>query len=195
MAKKMMLKNNDLPLADLEFTIRTHNCLLSENIEMLGQLLKYTEIELLKIPNLGKKSLREIKNVLTSHGLQLSHEFIANKKVTIIEPEPIIKENIIYKDKVVFVDKIVEREKIVEKKIDKAVEVELPSLRKCIICDEPPVLEYNNSNFTIRCKICGLHVITTNNSWRENLFPFLYEAINSWYSFTSHLTLKENKDD
>ncbi|HIH2763186.1 MAG TPA: DNA-directed RNA polymerase subunit alpha [Candidatus Azoamicus sp.] len=55
----------------LELTVRSANCLKSENIYYIGDLIQKTEIELLKMPNLGKKSLTEIKNVLLKHNLNL----------------------------------------------------------------------------------------------------------------------------
>ncbi len=56
---------------DLELTVRSANCLKAESIHYIGDLVQKTEIELLKTPNLGKKSLSEIKNVLFSKGLTL----------------------------------------------------------------------------------------------------------------------------
>lgn len=55
----------------LELTVRSANCLKVENIEYIGDLIQKTEFELLKTPNLGRKSLNEIKDVLKQHGLQL----------------------------------------------------------------------------------------------------------------------------
>lgn len=55
----------------LELTVRSANCLKSENIYYIGDLIQKNEIELLKMPNLGKKSLTEIKNVLLKHNLTL----------------------------------------------------------------------------------------------------------------------------
>ncbi len=55
----------------LELTVRSANCLKSENIYYIGDLIQKSEIELLKMPNLGKKSLTEIKNVLLKHNLTL----------------------------------------------------------------------------------------------------------------------------
>jgi DNA-directed RNA polymerase subunit alpha len=51
--------------------VRSANCLKAENIYYIGDLIQRTEVELLKTPNLGKKSLTEIKDVLASHGLSL----------------------------------------------------------------------------------------------------------------------------
>lgn len=59
------------PIEDLELTVRSTNCLKAENIYYVGDLIQRTEVELLKTPNLGKKSLTEIKNVLASHTLYL----------------------------------------------------------------------------------------------------------------------------
>lgn len=59
------------PVDDLELTVRSANCLKAENIYYIGDLIQCTEVELLKTPNLGKKSLTEIKDVLGSHGLAL----------------------------------------------------------------------------------------------------------------------------
>jgi DNA-directed RNA polymerase subunit alpha len=59
------------PVDDLELTVRSANCLKAENINYIGDLIQRTEVELLKTPNLGKKSLTEIKDVLASHGLSL----------------------------------------------------------------------------------------------------------------------------
>ena len=56
---------------DLELTVRSANCLKAENIYHIGDLVQRTEVELLKTPNLGKKSLTEIKDVLASRGLSL----------------------------------------------------------------------------------------------------------------------------
>ena len=56
---------------DLELTVRSANCLKAENIYYIGDLIQKTEVELLKTPNLGKKSLTEIKDVLASKGLSL----------------------------------------------------------------------------------------------------------------------------
>ncbi len=57
------------PVDDLELTVRSANCLKAENIYYIGDLIQRTETELLKTPNLGRKSLNEIKEVLASRGL------------------------------------------------------------------------------------------------------------------------------
>ena len=59
------------PVDDLELTVRSANCLKAENIYYIGDLVQRSEVELLKTPNLGKKSLTEIKDVLASRGLSL----------------------------------------------------------------------------------------------------------------------------
>mgnify|MGYP001096706415 FL=1 len=59
------------PVDDLELTVRSANCLKAENLYYIGDLIQRTEVELLKTPNLGKKSLTEIKDVLASKGLSL----------------------------------------------------------------------------------------------------------------------------
>ena len=59
------------PVDDLELTVRSANCLKAENIYVIGDLIQRTEVELLKTPNLGKKSLTEIKDVLATRGLSL----------------------------------------------------------------------------------------------------------------------------
>lgn len=59
------------PVDDLELTVRSANCLKAENIYYIGDLIQRTENELLKTPNLGRKSLNEIKDVLAARGLTL----------------------------------------------------------------------------------------------------------------------------
>lgn len=63
----MLLRSVD----DLELTVRAANCLKAENIYYIGDLVQRSEADLLKTPNLGKKSLMEIKNVLAQRGLSL----------------------------------------------------------------------------------------------------------------------------
>ncbi|HHT7854454.1 TPA: DNA-directed RNA polymerase subunit alpha C-terminal domain-containing protein [Pasteurella multocida] len=60
---------------DLEFTVRTENCLKAEGIVTVYDLVQYDEIFLLKTPNLGRKSLNEIKDVLSNRGLSLGMQF------------------------------------------------------------------------------------------------------------------------
>ncbi|HMI77016.1 MAG TPA: DNA-directed RNA polymerase subunit alpha [Buchnera sp. (in: enterobacteria)] len=59
------------PVDDLELTVRSANCLKAESIHYIGDLIQRTEVELLKTPNLGKKSLTEIKDVLAARDLSL----------------------------------------------------------------------------------------------------------------------------
>lgn len=59
------------PIDDLELTVRSSNCLRAENIKYLGDLVQYSESQLMKIPNLGKKSLNEIKQILIDNSLSL----------------------------------------------------------------------------------------------------------------------------
>jgi len=59
------------PVDDLELTVRSANCLKAENIHYIGDLVQRSETELLKTPNLGRKSLNEIKEVLAQRGLSL----------------------------------------------------------------------------------------------------------------------------
>lgn len=59
------------PIEDLDLTVRSTNCLKAEHIYYIGDLVQRSEIDLLKTPNLGRKSLNEIKSVLQSHNLNL----------------------------------------------------------------------------------------------------------------------------
>ena len=59
------------PVDDLELTVRSANCLKGENIFFIGDLVQRQEVDLLRTPNLGKKSLNEIKTVLAAKGLSL----------------------------------------------------------------------------------------------------------------------------
>ena len=62
------------PVDELELTVRSANCLKAESIYYIGDLVQHTEMELLRTPNLGKKSLTEIKDVLAQRGLELGTE-------------------------------------------------------------------------------------------------------------------------
>lgn len=71
---KIQTKLNELGIdyvSELEFTVRTDNVLKSVGILSIHELVKKTELDLIKIPNMGKKSLTEIKDVLESKGLHL----------------------------------------------------------------------------------------------------------------------------
>merc|ERR1712151_1321310 len=81
----MLLRSVD----ELEFTVRSANCLKTENIHYIGDLIRKTEIELLKTPNLGKKSLNEIKDVLSSRNLFLGTKIKNWPPKKIIEKEDI----------------------------------------------------------------------------------------------------------
>lgn len=59
------------PVDDLELTPRSSNCLKAQSIHYIGDLIQYTENDLLRTPNLGRKSLNEIKQVLAEHSLSL----------------------------------------------------------------------------------------------------------------------------
>ncbi len=59
------------PVDELELTVRSANCLKAEQIYYIGDLVMRSEVELMKTPNLGKKSLTEIKDVLAQRGLTL----------------------------------------------------------------------------------------------------------------------------
>ena len=59
------------PVDDLELTVRSANCLKAESIYYIGDLIQRSEMDLLKTPNLGKKSLNEIKDELASRGLSM----------------------------------------------------------------------------------------------------------------------------
>jgi DNA-directed RNA polymerase subunit alpha len=69
--KKELLPILFRPIDDLELTVRSANCLKAENVYYIGDLVQRTENELMKTPNLGKKSLNEIKEALKSHELEL----------------------------------------------------------------------------------------------------------------------------
>jgi len=64
------------PVEDLELTVRSANCLKAENIHYIGDLVQRAESDLLKTPNLGKKSLNEIKDILSARGLSLGMHLI-----------------------------------------------------------------------------------------------------------------------
>lgn len=65
------------PIDELDLTVRSTNCLKAENIHFVGDLVQRTETELMKTPNLGKKSLTEISEVLAEHGLSLGMDLEA----------------------------------------------------------------------------------------------------------------------
>ena len=59
---------------ELELSVRSANCLKNDNIVYIGDLIQKTEAEMLRTPNFGRKSLNEIKEVLSSMGLKLGME-------------------------------------------------------------------------------------------------------------------------
>lgn len=72
--KKPENKNLDISIKELEFSVRSRNCLEQENIRTLGELANKRASELLAIKNFGKKSLYEIREKLAQHGLALKDE-------------------------------------------------------------------------------------------------------------------------
>lgn len=64
-------QSRQIRLDTLYLSTRLACCLRNQNLETLGELCKYTEADVLRIPNLGRHSLKELKNVLYSHGLSL----------------------------------------------------------------------------------------------------------------------------
>ncbi len=61
----------DSKIEELDFSVRTYNCLKKENINTIGELVQLSEKQLLEIRNLGQKSLDEIKEKLVDRGLTL----------------------------------------------------------------------------------------------------------------------------
>ena len=61
---------------ELELSVRSANCLKNDNIIYIGDLVQKTESEMLRTPNFGRKSLNEIKEVLTQMGLHLGMEVV-----------------------------------------------------------------------------------------------------------------------
>ena len=64
----------NFPIEELELGVRSYNCLKRVGIETIGDLVTKTENELAAIPNLGKKSIEEVKETLQAHGLNLRGE-------------------------------------------------------------------------------------------------------------------------
>ncbi len=67
------IKNENLnrSVEELELSVRSYNCLKNANIQSIGELVQKTEAEMLKTKNFGRKSLNEIKEILSSMGLSL----------------------------------------------------------------------------------------------------------------------------
>ena len=68
-----------LPISELELSVRSSNCLKDANIKSIAELVKKTETDMLGFRNFGKKSLTEIKELLTSMGLSLGMQFDSKK--------------------------------------------------------------------------------------------------------------------
>jgi len=71
-----LIEKLNIPITELELSVRANNCLESMKVETVGQLLKMSETELLKIRSFGKTSLREVKRKLADIGLSLGTESI-----------------------------------------------------------------------------------------------------------------------
>ncbi len=80
------------PVDDLELTVRAANCLKAEDIYYIGDLVQRSESDLLKTPNLGKKSMNEIKSVLIQHGLSLGMTIKNWPPANLPPPEKIVEE-------------------------------------------------------------------------------------------------------
>ncbi|MEE3143605.1 MAG: DNA-directed RNA polymerase subunit alpha [Pseudomonadota bacterium] len=80
------------PVDELELTVRSANCLKSEDINYIGDLVQRTEVELLRTPNLGRKSLTEIKEVLDSHNLALGTRLENWPPVTLQKEQELLSE-------------------------------------------------------------------------------------------------------
>lgn len=66
-----------MPITEIELSVRSTNCIKAADIQTLGDLVRKTENEMLQYRNFGKKSLEEIKNILTRYGLHLGMQFPA----------------------------------------------------------------------------------------------------------------------
>jgi len=65
---------DDIPIRDMQLTVRTENCLRNENIEFLSQLLRLTENDLLRMPNMGRRSTTEVIEILALMGQKLGRQ-------------------------------------------------------------------------------------------------------------------------
>jgi DNA-directed RNA polymerase subunit alpha len=72
--EKKKIEALKMPVANLELSVRSQNCLKAANIEKIGDLVQKTEAEMLKYANFGKKSLSEIKEILAQMGLSFGME-------------------------------------------------------------------------------------------------------------------------
>ncbi len=68
-ATQQLFENLKRPVDELELSVRSANCLKNANIRTIGELVQKTETEMLKTKNFGRKSLNEIKEILTNMGL------------------------------------------------------------------------------------------------------------------------------
>lgn len=68
------LKKLETPIDDLDFSVRAYNCLKRANVNTLGDLTEKTELEMMKIRNLGKKSLKEVIDKIKEMGLRFRDE-------------------------------------------------------------------------------------------------------------------------
>src|SRR3989442_12037811 len=81
--RKPEIKNENLnrSVEELELSVRSYNCLKNANIQTIGELVQKTEAEMLKTKNFGRKSLNEIKEILTSMGLSLGMKVDAHGRL------------------------------------------------------------------------------------------------------------------
>jgi DNA-directed RNA polymerase subunit alpha len=72
-ASKPEIRNENLnrSVEELELSVRSYNCLKNANIQTIGELVQKSEAEMLKTKNFGRKSLNEIKEILSNMGLSL----------------------------------------------------------------------------------------------------------------------------
>jgi DNA-directed RNA polymerase subunit alpha len=78
--QRQMKEKLKVPISELELSVRSSNCLKEAKIKTIGDLVRKTELEMLKYRNFGKKSLAEINNVLTDMGLSLGMKMADEKK-------------------------------------------------------------------------------------------------------------------
>ncbi len=80
--EKELQEKLNTPVTELELSVRSANCLREARIKTIGDLVKKKEIDMLKYRNFGKKSLEEIKGILTKMGLTLGMELPAKLEKT-----------------------------------------------------------------------------------------------------------------
>jgi hypothetical protein len=85
-----MNKNLNIKIEDLELSIRVMNALIQNDIKTVGDLVQKTRDELIRIPNFGRKSLNEIKEVLSSMSLELGMNIDTQPE----EPQPTVFDNL-----------------------------------------------------------------------------------------------------